>query len=368
MSATIDAVLVSRTIAPEKKPKALKKAKALKKGKAPAKARKALAAGMEDWTDVYRVPAQGNRNGGQRFELTRAGQKVKQLTIWTAGDRLRGVRVVFSDDVQKQAGVLDGSAMTLTLHPDEMIVSTIIAHSNYKAGRAGYIQLATDFGQRYSGGFDWSPIMFGPKMTPYSDLTKGTLIGVYGGAGADLDHLGILLARPTDVEYIFQDVHYDISSHRTVSEKLVGLKEVIVRNDSAKATTTPSATLTYTYASTKNWSNTAGLKVGVKASFKTGIPFISEGKLEVSVEGSYSYTWGETSSKSVTDSWVVPVQVPPKSRVRVQGTVTESVIDVPYTANILARRSDGTIRTLQNISGVYRGVVVGRLTVDVVDI
>jgi hypothetical protein len=98
------------------------------------------------------------------------------------------------------------------------------------------------------------------------------------------------------------------------------------------------------------------------------VPFLAEGKIELSLEASYSYSWGESTSDQKTDSWVLTASVPPKARVRVQGVVTESTIDVPYSADLLVRRSDGTTNAIKNFSGIYRGVNVSRFTVDTEDL
>ena len=332
----------------------------------------AAAVGPQDFSRIYKVPARGNLGGGQRFELRRQGSKVKTLALWSEIDRLRGVQVTFEDGAVMQAGTLDGNrGSSITFHPDESITSTTISSSSYRAGRAGNVELQTDFGQKYLGVFPAFPKNFPVKLndfTPYTDVTRGNLIGVYGGGGADLDNLGLILALPEDVEYEYYNVRYDLSAFKAVGERMLSLKEGIVKNPSATATISQQLTFSHAYTASKSWSNSVGLKVGAKTSIKTGIPFLAEGKIEISMEASYSYTWGESVADQKTDSWVATITAPPKTRVRFQAVVTESTIDVPYSADLRVRRSDGTTSTINNFSGVFRGVNVSRFSVETEDI
>jgi Clostridium epsilon toxin ETX/Bacillus mosquitocidal toxin MTX2 len=319
----------------------------------------------QDFGEIYKVPARGNLGGGVHFELRRAGRKVKELALWSQPDRLRGVQVTFDDGAIMKAGVLDGQSRAISFHPDESITSTTISSSAYKAGRAGNLQLKTDFGQDYLGVFPSIPIF--NRFTPFTDVKRGTLIGVYGGAGADIDNMGIILALPEDTEYQYFNVRYDLSAFKAVGERLLSLKEGIVENGSSSSID-QAMSFSHTYSATKTWSNSVGLKAGVKTTVKTGVPFLVEGKVELSFEASYTYNWGETVTDQKSDAWTVTVKVSPHSRVRVLATVLESTIDVPYTADLTVVRSDGSSKKIANFSGVYRGINVSRFTVKAEDI
>ncbi len=318
-----------------------------------------------DFREIYKVPARGNLGGGRPFELRRPGRKVQRLELWSELNRLRGVQVTFEDGAAMQAGSLVSNSRSVSFHPDESITSTIISSAAYQAGRAGNVMLRTDFGQEYLGVIPALPGL--NNFTSYTDVTRGTLIGVYGGAGADLDNLGIILALPEDVEYEFFNVRYDLSAFKAVGERLLSLKEGFVDNNSS-GTINQALLFSHTYTATKSWSNQVGLKLGVKTTIKTGVPFLVEGKIELSLEASYSYTWGESVSDQKTDSWTVTVTAPPHSHLRIIATVTESTIDVPYTADLVVRRSDGSSNTIKNFSGVYSGVNVSRFDVKAEDI
>src|SRR5437762_5314565 len=149
--------LISRIgTSPAAPAKAIAQRKVAARGKAAAPRKVMLAAaaavGPQDFSRIYKVPARGNLGGGQRFELRRQGSKVKTLALWSEIDRLRGVQVTFEDGAVMQAGTLDGNrGSSITFHPDESITSTTISSSSYRAGRAGNVELQTDFGQKYLG-------------------------------------------------------------------------------------------------------------------------------------------------------------------------------------------------------------------------
>ncbi|KAI9114210.1 hypothetical protein K1719_014860 [Acacia pycnantha] len=60
--------------------------------------------------------------------------------------------------------------------------------------------------------------------------------------------------------------------------------------------------LSYTKTKSSTWNNSVSLKLGVKTNLKTGVPFIKEGKIEISTEFSGAYQWGETKTSSTRDT------------------------------------------------------------------
>jgi hypothetical protein len=101
---------------------------------------------------------------------------------------------------------------------------------------------------------------------------------------------------------------------------------------------------------------TEGIKVGAKTTVVTKIPFIAEGKVELSAEGSFSSTQTETSSQTQTFTFSQEIPVPPRKRV-----VTTVLLDLlKYT---------GTVTTKVQVSGRI-SIAFGstRVNMDVVDI
>jgi hypothetical protein len=65
------------------------------------------AAGSVKLSEQHWIQVKGG-TAGERFELRRAGPKVKQLTLWGDPGNLRGVQVEFVDGAQQAAGTLAG--------------------------------------------------------------------------------------------------------------------------------------------------------------------------------------------------------------------------------------------------------------------
>ncbi|KAI8561134.1 hypothetical protein RHMOL_Rhmol04G0313800 [Rhododendron molle] len=73
--------------------------------------------------------------------------------------------------------------------------------------------------------------------------------------------------------------------------------------------------LSYTKTKSSTWNYSVSLKLGVKTTFETGIPFILDGKVEVSAEVTGTKGWGETETSTTTVETVYNVTVPPKTKV-----------------------------------------------------
>ncbi|KAI9070550.1 hypothetical protein K1719_047488 [Acacia pycnantha] len=57
--------------------------------------------------------------------------------------------------------------------------------------------------------------------------------------------------------------------------------------------------LYYTETKRSTCNASVSLKLGVKTNFKTGIPFIEEGKIEISAKFGGAYQWGESQTSSI---------------------------------------------------------------------
>jgi hypothetical protein len=107
---------------------------------------------------------------------------------------------------------------------------------------------------------------------------------------------------------------------------------VITRQPTLVASTTFSngtdATATQSFADTKTttasfkWSLTEGLKLGAKTSFKVGAPVFAEGKIEASIELSFSATQEQTTTESQSWQYGASIPVPPHSVVQASAIVS----------------------------------------------
>ncbi|MEV4629927.1 ETX/MTX2 family pore-forming toxin [Micromonospora sp. NPDC049523] len=125
------------------------------------------------------------------------------------------------------------------------------------------------------------------------------------------------------------DIQYD-TEHAVITESALDQLDFLsIRNDSTVQQSTEISG-NKTKSETIGWSSTYGAKVTLKTTFKTGIPVLFEGKVEVTVEGSYSYTHNGSTQRSQTFSWRQPVIVPPRSIIEASVAVTTGRIRVGY--------------------------------------
>ena len=109
------------------------------------------------------------------------------------------------------------------------------------------------------------------------------------------------------------------------------------RNDSSadqqaswRARRTVTTTKTYQW----HWKNTTA--VSVDTTFSTGVPFITDGEIKMSVSNSFSVGENKGSSNTQSDEWSfdLPAKVMAKTLLRVQVNMQEGKIDVPFTATL----------------------------------
>jgi hypothetical protein len=132
------------------------------------------------------------------------------------------------------------------------------------------------------------------------------------------------------VDFEITNIGYHVAAAKTLETQSVSIYGQVLENTT---TVSQSSTLTgsESVAETSAWSDKLGIKVGVKTSFKAGIPFIVEGKIEVSAEINYEYTWSGSTTRSRIWSFSTPAICPPKSMVLAKIMVTNSKIEIPYT-------------------------------------
>ena len=79
------------------------------------------------------------------------------------------------------------------------------------------------------------------------------------------------------------------------------------------------------------------------------------GKIEVSAETSYTYTWNGSRSVGKVWAWKQPISVPPMTTIQATVTVAMSKVTVPYIMyGAFVFPDGGTAGAMQ--AGVYTGV------------
>ncbi|KAF7142291.1 hypothetical protein RHSIM_Rhsim05G0009900 [Rhododendron simsii] len=151
------------------------------------------------------------------------------------------------------------------------------------------------------------------------------------------------------------NVIFHLMDARIYNQNKITMATKIVTNDTQESNT---AKLKFLRKETKSstWNVIASFKLGVKTEIQTGIPFIVEGRVEVSAEFSGGYKWGETMSteNQVDTEYTIPV--PPMSKVTVSLLATQGSCNVPYSYTQRDTLMNGKTDILHFDDGVYTGV------------
>jgi len=91
---------------------------------------------------------------------------------------------------------------------------------------------------------------------------------------------------------------------------------------------------TKTVTSTFTWSVTESLKVGAEVEVDVGLPGIVSGNVKVSTNINLASTQGQSTTEKDTFKITQDIPVPPKTRVMAQMTITETEVEVPWTATM----------------------------------
>jgi len=89
-----------------------------------------------------------------------------------------------------------------------------------------------------------------------------------------------------------------------------------------------------TVASTFTWSVTESLKVGAEVEIDVGLPGVVSGNVKLSTELNLASTQGKTTTETEKFSVSQIIPVPPKKRVLATMTITETEVEVPWTATM----------------------------------
>jgi hypothetical protein len=184
----------------------------------------------------------------------------------------------------------------------------------------------------------------------------GNLV-LYKGTGPS-DNRGFVWASGSDDPVVdvnpISSTEYDLTNAKILSSAPLNIYSQTVNNP----TDTPQTSNingSESVSETSTWSDSLGIKVGVKTSVETEIPFVLDGKVEVSSEVSNTYTWGGSTQTTKTWGFNVPVTVPPHQTYTVHVLATLSRIVVPYTLK-------GTIclRSGAKFPGQIQGLYTGQ--------
>jgi len=152
-----------------------------------------------------------------------------------------------------------------------------------------------------------------------------------------------------------RDVEYDTGSARIDQLNPLVALNTNVQNPSNDITITQTLEYSYEKSETGTWNNTFGVEIGVSTEFKTGVPFIAEGKIAVSVTTSYSHEFGGSTGKTKTVNSSTQVAIPPRTKAKAKVMILQASISVPFTYKTRRTYITGRVDELPG-SGVYNNV------------
>jgi hypothetical protein len=155
----------------------------------------------------------------------------------------------------------------------------------------------------------------------------------------------------------FVGVEYDVRNAQINSIQPKSIFSQTSKNDS-NVKQKPAITIRETTEQQSTFETEAGLEVGITSSFLCGVPTLAEGKVEVSAKVHTNLTWGKTNTTSQSWEASVPLTVPPKTHMRVTATVTQLVIELPFTTTWKFPKTGKTMTT----KGTFKGLSSSDLT------
>ncbi|MGH6917992.1 MAG: aerolysin family beta-barrel pore-forming toxin [Geminicoccaceae bacterium] len=157
-------------------------------------------------------------------------------------------------------------------------------------------------------------------------------------------------------------IKYDMAAAKTRIAGQLDLYQQIVDNIRGVVDQSGEISGSETITEEFGFSNSLGVSVEVSTEFKCGLPGLVDGKVAVTVTGSYEHTWSTSNSRSKTWSFSVPVVAPPGTKIAAEVKATKSTIDVPYSTDVLVEYESGTKLRLP-LEGMYSGSSTHSLTV-----
>ena len=166
--------------------------------------------------------------------------------------------------------------------------------------------------------------------------------------------------KPIEKIYMF-NVRYDLNTEKQQSEP-VQMSPTVVENFSDRPQTA-TRTISYSVSESSSFQFSQAIELGIEVEFTAGSPLIGvEQETSISVSTTSTFSTGQTTTKTHTDSINAQIELPGKSKITAVISGTKCKTDIPYTATITKVYYDGS-EAQANISGVYKGVAISDIKV-----
>jgi len=248
--------------------------------------------------------------GGSRFEFHAHGQIVKKFQMWRSSDVVYGICIILSDDSNACYGTTSGAERceyTFDVANFEKIW-TMALHGNGKGQSLGRFEFTTLDINGKTGKFEC-----GNAHTAYtaSGVSGRVISGFFGQSGNFIDQMGVLTVEPEcavtgreiiDMQCVDKQGDSCLASW-TDGGKYESVEQICNACDTEMSPTCSfqfSLTESHTVTTTSTSIDELGGSVKIGAKFSES--FFDLEKMEETVEVSvtYSHTWSESKSMSVT--------------------------------------------------------------------
>ncbi|KAI3822932.1 hypothetical protein L1987_10533 [Smallanthus sonchifolius] len=153
------------------------------------------------------------------------------------------------------------------------------------------------------------------------------------------------------------DVTYRLFDSRIYEEEILQVSKTFAVNDSPDKDSTITVSFAISDSRTTSWNNNVSVKVGVTVEFDISfIPFIEEGKVQVSADIGYAHEWGGSTTTTFQREMSYDVVVPPLTKKTVTLMCAKAACDVPYSYTQRDLLPDGKWVTTNNDDGIYTGI------------
>ncbi|XP_030222949.1 aerolysin-like protein [Gadus morhua] len=303
-------------------------------------------------TTLYIIGGQG----GSPFTFTGRdnGATLKKIRVAVGGSQIKAVRAELTDGRVQTFG----NAVTFnefTFEPGESITKLSL-WGNGAGTRLGGIKFWTSSGNKFEAYMN----KWGLKTEYSIDVGSGVCLGLEGRSGSDIDSMGFLFINAIKSS-VLTDMTYPTLAIVKPQVNKKYIKSVNYQNDTA-ADQEDKFSYGRTVTKSTTWSTTNKFESTVSLTVTAGIPEVVE------VSGGFSLTTGEeqtssmTKEETITESDEVTVTVPAGKTVKVEATVGQAVIDLPYSATLKITCLNDSKLQFQT-TGNYNGVAYTAVTV-----
>uniref|UniRef100_A0A7C9FFP9 Agglutinin domain-containing protein n=2 Tax=Opuntia streptacantha TaxID=393608 RepID=A0A7C9FFP9_OPUST len=151
------------------------------------------------------------------------------------------------------------------------------------------------------------------------------------------------------------NVKYRLQDAKIYDERVLIMATATTSN-MTQQTSTHTFRFAYKDTTTTTWQASVSAGLSVRATFKTGIPFLARGKLTISAEISGTYEWGKTTEVTREIERTDQVGVPPMTQVTANLLASAGKFDVPFSYTQRDILIDGTeVIYRDKNDGVYSG-------------